>query len=142
MDRLVCDSVRLQLQYGWVEHLPIHRSDLCGTSIWHSSVAGRRGGDGRDLDGDQQRHCRCAAAVLAILLATAASFHLSTAAVMMILGVDALIDMGRTGLNVIGNCLASAVIDRWENGVARPTSPGISSGLSFGRKRSELSMLR
>src|ERR1022692_1803173 len=34
-------------------------------------------------------------AVLAILLATAASFHLSTAAVMMILGVDALIDMGR-----------------------------------------------
>lgn len=54
-------------------------------------------------------------AVLAILLATAASFHLSTAAVMMILGVDALIDMGRTALNVIGNCLASAVIDRWEH---------------------------
>jgi proton glutamate symport protein len=53
-------------------------------------------------------------AVLAILLATAASFHLSTAAVMMILGVDALIDMGRTGLNVAGNCLASAVVSRWE----------------------------
>jgi proton glutamate symport protein len=58
-------------------------------------------------------------AVLAILLATAASFHLSTTAVMMILGVDALIDMGRTGLNVIGNCLAAAVIDRWENGIGR-----------------------
>jgi proton glutamate symport protein len=56
-------------------------------------------------------------AVLAILLATAASFHLSTAAVMTILGVDALIDMGRTGLNVIGNCLAATVIDRWENGI-------------------------
>jgi proton glutamate symport protein len=55
-------------------------------------------------------------AVLAILLATAASFHLSTASVMMILGVDALIDMGRTGLNVIGNCLATAVINRWEQG--------------------------
>jgi proton glutamate symport protein len=53
-------------------------------------------------------------AVLAILLATAASFHLSTAAVMMVLGVDALIDMGRTGLNVAGNCLASAVVQRWE----------------------------
>jgi proton glutamate symport protein len=53
-------------------------------------------------------------AVLAILLATAASFHLSTAAVMMILGVDALIDMGRTGLNVVGNCLASAVISQVE----------------------------
>jgi len=53
-------------------------------------------------------------AVLAILLATAASFHLSTAAVMMILGVDALIDMGRTSLNVAGNCLASAVISQVE----------------------------
>jgi proton glutamate symport protein len=53
-------------------------------------------------------------AVLAILLATAVSFHLSTAAVMMILGVDALIDMGRTGLNVAGNCLASAVVNQWE----------------------------
>ena len=53
-------------------------------------------------------------AVLAILLGTAASFHLSTAAVMMILGVDAPIDMGRTGLNVAGNCLASAVVNRWE----------------------------
>jgi proton glutamate symport protein len=57
-------------------------------------------------------------AVLAILLATAASFHLSTSAVMMILGVDALIDMGRTGLNVAGNCLASAVMGRWESGGA------------------------
>jgi proton glutamate symport protein len=55
-------------------------------------------------------------AVLAILLGTAASFHLSTAAIMMILGIDALIDMGRTALNVIGNCLASAVINRWEAG--------------------------
>jgi proton glutamate symport protein len=54
-------------------------------------------------------------AILAILLATAASFHLSTAAVMMILGVDALIDMGRTALNVVGNCLASAVVGRWES---------------------------
>lgn len=44
-----------------------------------------------------------------------ASFHLSTAAVMMILGVDALIDMGRTALNVVGNCLASAVVGRWES---------------------------
>jgi proton glutamate symport protein len=39
---------------------------------------------------------------------------LSTAAVMMILGVDALIDMGRIALNVAGNCLASAVVSRWE----------------------------
>jgi proton glutamate symport protein len=53
-------------------------------------------------------------AVLAILMATAASFHLASAPIMMILGVDALIDMGRTALNVAGNCLASAVVGRWE----------------------------
>jgi proton glutamate symport protein len=62
-------------------------------------------------------------AVLAILLATAASFHLSTSAVMMILGVDALIDMGRTGLNVAGNCLASAVMGRWESNGAADAVP-------------------
>jgi proton glutamate symport protein len=53
-------------------------------------------------------------ATLMILLATAASFHLPSAPIMMILGVDALIDMGRTALNVTGNCLAAAVVAKWE----------------------------
>jgi len=34
--------------------------------------------------------------------------------VMIILGIDALMDMGRTVVNVVGNCLASAVVARWE----------------------------
>jgi proton glutamate symport protein len=33
----------------------------------------------------------------------------------MILGVDAFMDMARTSVNVLGNCLASVVIARWEN---------------------------
>jgi len=53
-------------------------------------------------------------AVLVVLLATAATFHLPTEPIFIILGVDALIDMARTSVNVIGNCLASAVIARWE----------------------------
>jgi proton glutamate symport protein len=32
----------------------------------------------------------------------------------VLLGVDALMDMGRTAVNVIGNCLATAVVARWE----------------------------
>ena len=32
----------------------------------------------------------------------------------MILGVDSLLDMARTSVNVLGNCLASVVIARWE----------------------------
>lgn len=53
-------------------------------------------------------------AVLVVLLGTAATFHLPSEPIFAILGVDALIDMGRTTLNVIGNCLASAVVARWE----------------------------
>jgi proton glutamate symport protein len=53
-------------------------------------------------------------AVLVVLLATAATFHLPTEPIFIILGIDALMDMGRTALNVIGNCLACAVIARWE----------------------------
>src|SRR5271154_3335567 len=54
-------------------------------------------------------------AVLVVLLATAATFHLPTEPIFIILGIDALIDMARTAVNVIGNCLACAVIARWEN---------------------------
>jgi proton glutamate symport protein len=53
-------------------------------------------------------------ATLVVLLATSSMFHLPTEPIFVILGVDALIDMGRTSVNVIGNCLASAVIARWE----------------------------
>jgi len=54
-------------------------------------------------------------ASLLVLLATSSMFHLPTEPIFVILGVDALIDMARTSLNVTGNCLASAVIARWEN---------------------------
>ncbi len=53
-------------------------------------------------------------AALVILLATASSFHLPMEPILVLLGVDALMDMGRTSVNVIGNCLASAVVARWE----------------------------
>ena len=53
-------------------------------------------------------------AVIVVLLATAATFHLPTEPIFIILGVDALMDMARTSVNVIGNCLACAVIARWE----------------------------
>lgn len=53
-------------------------------------------------------------ATLVVLLATAATFHLPTEPIFVILGVDALMDMARTMTNVVGNCLASAVVARWE----------------------------
>jgi proton glutamate symport protein len=54
-------------------------------------------------------------ASLVILLGTAVSFGLPVEPIFMILGIDVLMDMARTSVNVIGNCLATAVIARWEN---------------------------
>lgn len=55
-----------------------------------------------------------ARSVLVVLLATAAIFSLPTEPILVILGVDAIMDMGRTVINVVGNCLASAVVAKWE----------------------------
>ena len=53
-------------------------------------------------------------ATLVVLLATASTFGLPTEPIFLILGVDAFADMGRTTVNVIGNCLAAAVVARSE----------------------------
>jgi proton glutamate symport protein len=57
-------------------------------------------------------------ASLVILAGTLASFGLPLEGVAIILGVDEILDMGRTTLNVVGNCLAAAVIARWEGELA------------------------
>jgi proton glutamate symport protein len=49
-----------------------------------------------------------------ILAGTLAMFNLPLEAVAILLGVDTLMDMARTSVNVLGNCLASAVVARWE----------------------------
>jgi proton glutamate symport protein len=53
-------------------------------------------------------------ASLVVLIAALQSFGLPLAGAAMILGVDALLDMARTSVNVLGNCLASVVVARWE----------------------------
>ena len=53
-------------------------------------------------------------AALVILAGTLSTFHLPMEGAAVLLGVDALLDMARTSVNVLGNCLASAVVARWE----------------------------
>lgn len=53
-------------------------------------------------------------ASLVILAGTVAQFNLPLEGVAILLGIDELVDMVRTMINVVGNCLASAVIARWE----------------------------
>jgi len=53
-------------------------------------------------------------ASLVILAGTLASYNLPLEGITLILGVDAIMDMARTTVNVTGNCLASVVVARWE----------------------------
>jgi proton glutamate symport protein len=53
-------------------------------------------------------------ASLVILAGTLATFQLPVEGIAVLLGVDVLMDMVRTSVNVLGNCLASAVVARWE----------------------------
>jgi proton glutamate symport protein len=53
-------------------------------------------------------------ASLVILAGTLASFNLPLEGIAVILGIDELMDMARTSVNLLGNCLATAVVARWE----------------------------
>jgi proton glutamate symport protein len=55
-----------------------------------------------------------ARASLVIVLAAAASFHLPLEPIFILFAIDQLMDMARTAVNVIGNCLATVVVARWE----------------------------
>src|SRR5579883_1973244 len=62
-------------------------------------------------------------ASLVILAGTLATFHLPVEGIAVILGVDTLMDMCRTCVNLLGNCLATAVVARWEGVDLRAAEP-------------------
>jgi proton glutamate symport protein len=68
-------------------------------------------------------------ASLVILSGTLAQFGLPLEGVALILGVDALMDMARTSTNLLGNCLATAVMARWDGAfVSKAAKPAPASG--------------
>jgi proton glutamate symport protein len=56
---------------------------------------------------------------LVVLAATLKQFDLPLEGAVILLGIDQIMDMGRTAVNVMGNCIAAAVVARWE-GVLEP----------------------
>jgi len=62
-------------------------------------------------------------ASLVVLSGAIDQFHLPLQAIAVILGVDAIMDMARTSLNVVGNCLATVVMARWEGDLGSPDTP-------------------
>ena len=70
-------------------------------------------------------------AMLVILLGTVGSFHLPEWPVVVMLGIDQFMDMARTSINVLGNCLASAVVARWEGELGKETpSPTVMDAMA------------
>jgi Na+/H+-dicarboxylate symporter len=59
-------------------------------------------------------------ASLVVISATLIYFRLPEAGLLLILAVDNLLDMGRSGTNVVGNSIAAAVVAKWEKQVTLP----------------------
>jgi proton glutamate symport protein len=69
-----------------------------------------------------------AKAALVILLGTADSLGLPSQPILILFAIDQLLDMGRTAINVLGNCLATVVIAKWEGEFPeKTTSPAVAA---------------
>ena len=62
-------------------------------------------------------------ASLVVIAATLAFFDIPEAGLLLILGIDHFLDMGRSATNVVGNAVASAVIAKWEGKRLDPIEP-------------------
>ena len=59
-------------------------------------------------------------ASLVVIAGTLATFNIPEAGLALLLGIDPLLDMGRSATNVVGNSVATAVVSKWENALERP----------------------
>jgi Na+/H+-dicarboxylate symporter len=69
-------------------------------------------------------------ASLVVIAATLSTFRIPEAGLLLVMGVDQFLDMGRSATNVVGNSVASAVVAKWE-GNLRPEQPGIDEGATL-----------
>jgi Na+/H+-dicarboxylate symporter len=59
-------------------------------------------------------------ASLVVIAGTLATFDIPEAGLALLLGIDPLLDMGRSATNVVGNSIATAVVSKWENSLGNP----------------------
>ncbi|WP_179403521.1 dicarboxylate/amino acid:cation symporter [Burkholderia guangdongensis] len=63
-------------------------------------------------------------ASLVVIAATLNQFHLPEAGLLLIIGVDTFLDMGRSATNAVGNSIAAAVVAKWEGQLGEPREEG------------------
>lgn len=61
-------------------------------------------------------------ASLVVIAGTLVTFNIPEAGLALLLGIDPLLDMGRSATNVVGNSIATAVVSKWENSLEKPSS--------------------
>jgi Na+/H+-dicarboxylate symporter len=69
-------------------------------------------------------------ASLVVIAAALPYFKLPDAGLLLILAVDQLLDMGRSGTNIVGNAVACVVVDRWDGGRARAAAEQVEARLA------------
>jgi Na+/H+-dicarboxylate symporter len=62
-------------------------------------------------------------ASLVVVAAVLPTFGLPEAGLLLIMGIDQFLDMGRTATNVIGNSIATTVVAKWEGALGPPRPP-------------------
>jgi Na+/H+-dicarboxylate symporter len=50
-----------------------------------------------------------------VIAGTLSMFHIPEAGLLLLMGIDPILDMGRSATNVIGNSIATVVVSKWEN---------------------------
>jgi Na+/H+-dicarboxylate symporter len=71
-------------------------------------------------------------ASLVVISGVMAQFHIPAEGLALILGVDQFLDMGRSGTNVVGNAVATAVVAKWEGVLETPPDAPVPSATLVG----------
>jgi Na+/H+-dicarboxylate symporter len=67
-------------------------------------------------------------ASLVVIAATLDQFNIPQAGLVLLLGIDHFLDMGRSATNVIGNSIATAVVSKWEGELKQEAQPQLATG--------------
>jgi Na+/H+-dicarboxylate symporter len=95
-------SLFIAQSYGIVLDLPTQLSMLLVLMVTSKGIAG------------------VPRASLVVIAGTLVTFNIPEAGLALLLGIDPLLDMGRSATNVVGNSVATVVVSKWENSLERP----------------------
>jgi Na+/H+-dicarboxylate symporter len=70
-------------------------------------------------------------ASLVVIAATLNQFHIPEAGLLLLMGIDQFLDMGRSATNAVGNAIAVSVVAKWEGELAVPLEPFVATPIAI-----------